>query len=62
MSTTLLLKTNFLVSKRNLLLNSFFSWPLRPPSSSVYVVVLKVVNQTDVVSELQRLPDVMFIQ
>jgi len=27
LSTTLLLKTNFLVSKRNLLLNSFFSWP-----------------------------------
>ena len=27
LSTTLLLKTNFLVSKRNLL-NSFFSWPL----------------------------------
>jgi len=28
-----ILKTNFLVSKRNLLLNSFFSWPLRPPTS-----------------------------
>ena len=28
LSTTLLLKTNFLVCKRNFFLNSFFSWPL----------------------------------
>jgi len=33
LSTTLLLKTNYLLCKRNLLLNSFFLWPLRPPSS-----------------------------